>query len=344
MTAPSALRTRLGDLSWLWWVRLPRQASRLPGASGSLVADGHFLAAYPVLGATATPVAAGCGLGLGAVTIGYARSFSESLTLMLVAVFLGFLATQLGAAFMVGFVSGDFLIGQPKWIFNSIAADGLLDDGVLAGLLRLRLPMLIGYLVLGLVVVLLPVLVRVLVAGLPGLYRLPNWLVFAVVAALSAGLAYVAVLLWTGGAPVLVRPLYTWSSNVSIQGNIAAGDLTVPVAGIEPLQRDGGAIAAMAAVASVLRSGLTLLTWREPWLHARTAKVESALAEPIEAAIPAGRFGPWKAAVLAAVLSTMLLAGMMAVWWVAAVLFVDFRLFAANLGAAGARVRHAEAE
>src|SRR5439155_22850011 len=119
-------------LTRLWWIRLPRSAARLPGGVSAHLADGHFLAAFPVLGALATPAAAVTGLAFGGLRVGYSRSFSESLTLVVVSVVCGYLAGQLGAAFVAGFAIGDFFLGQTWWIYHS-DTPGIMGHGLVAG-------------------------------------------------------------------------------------------------------------------------------------------------------------------------------------------------------------------
>lgn len=317
----------LDRLTRAWWVQLPRKTTRLSVGSAFAVADGHFLAAYPVLGSLATPLAAGTGLVIGAGTLGYARSFTESLTVMLIGVALGFLATQLGVAFVAGLAVGDFVVGQPKWFFESVAGDGLFDDGVLAALVRLRLPMFIGYLLLAALIVGMPVLIRKLVEGLPGLARLPGWLAFSVAGLINIVVVYAGVQLWVGAAPVLIRPLYTWSSNTVLFGEVYPSDFSVPVSGIEPLQRDGLWIVRVAILATLLRLALLWLAWRRRRFAERLQSVEVALAEPLTDHTSAvARVGEVRAALLVAAVTTLVLAGMIATWWVAALFFVEFLL------------------
>ncbi len=317
----------LNRLTRAWWVELPRRTTRLSVGSAFAVADGHFLAAYPVLGSLATPLATGTGLVIGAGTLGYARSFTESLTLILIGVALGYLATQLGVAFVAGFAVGDFVIGQPKWFFDSVAGDGLFDDGVLAALVRLRLPMFIGYLLFAALIVGMPVLIRNLVEGLPGLNRLPGWMAFSVAGLLNVVVVYAGVRLWAGAAPVLIRPLYTWSSNTLLFGEPYPSDFSVPVSAIEPLQRDGIWIVRVAVLATLLRLALLWLAWRRRRFAERMQSVETALAQPLpDGPSAVGRVGKVRTALIVAAVTTFVLAGMIASWWVAALFFAEFLL------------------
>ena len=319
----------LDRLTRTWWVRLPRQATRLSAGSAFAVADGHFLAAYPLLGAVATPLAVASGLIIGSFTLDYSRGFTESLTVILIGVALGFLATQLGAAYLVGFAVGDFVVGQPKWVFNSVSGNGLLDDGVLAALVRLRLPMLIGYLLFAVLIVAVPVLIRRLLEGMPGLNRLPPWLAAGVAALLNVVVVYAGVRLWTSAAPVLIRPLYTWSSNTVLFGEVYPAELTIPLAAIQTLQRDGVWIVRVAILVTLLRFGLLWLAWQSRAFAQRLEGVEAALAEPSAGGPPTpytARIGKIRAALLGAAVTTFILAGMMTSWWVAALFFAEFVL------------------
>ncbi len=331
-------RTRLGRATRWWWVRLPCAALRLSRALSAAVADGHFLAGYPLLGAVVTPAAAVGGLLFGGLRIGYYRSFSESLALVVTAAVLGHLATQLGTAFVAGFAVGDFFAGQTSWIYRS-GAGGPLGHGLLAGLLRIRVPMLIAYLLLASLAVALPALVRGLLAGIPGVSRLPGNLGFGVAMLLNLVLVYLGVQVWAHAAAVLVRPLYTWSVRLTIFGAPIPPEQIVAPQAVRTLQRDGLWIVRAAVIATLARYGLVWLSLRVPALARRVRRVEAELAEAVPVRPLAERAGALPVAVLTAAASTLVLAGLIQAWWVALLYFTELLLLRAlSLGLLPPRV------
>jgi hypothetical protein len=287
-------------------------AVRVNRGLGFALADGHFLAAAPSVARWAPPALFGVGLAGGALTLGYARVFSEALWIVLVAAAAGFLATQLGAAFVAGFAAGDFLVGQRVWNVSAFFASGPLDDGLLAGLLRVRLPMLIGYALLAALAVYLPRLARLLIADIPRVENLPKPAAFGVALALNGLVVAVAVRLWAESSAVLVRPLFTW------QGQRVS---TVAVA---VLQVRASWVVVVALLATV---GRAALLW---WVYGERARIERVVA--VEEAVAQGpghtpwteRAGPVPTALGAAALTTLVLAGVVESIWVAVALFAVF--------------------
>ncbi len=313
-------------LTALWWIRLPRKASRMSRGLAFALADGHFLATYPLLGLLITPASVITGLVCGVNTLGYARSFTESLVVMSLAVSFGFLAGQSGLAFVSGFAVGDFFLGQTKWTFYSLTHNGIFYDGFLAGLLRVRLPMLIAYLLMAALAVGIPVLIRRLLYELPGAHRLPAWLGFGIGGLLNVMLVYVGVTLWAAGAAVMIRPMFTWSANSRVWGVDLPSEQAVPVRAIQPLQMDAAVIARIAVIAVLVRLGLLALAWFVHPLASRMRAIEHGLAEPIAEVDRPGRVHTLVLATLLAGLSTLIFAGMITFWWVAVLFFAEFLL------------------
>jgi hypothetical protein len=321
--ATTSERHGTSQLTYLWWVGLPRHAVRLSRTVSATVADGHFLAAYPVLGAVATPASLITGLTFGSWRVGYYRSFSESLALVLVAVACGYLAGQLGAAFVTGFAAGDFLIGQTKWIFHSDES-GILGDGLVAALVRVRLPMLIAYLLLLSLTVALPALIRRMLQNLPGVSRLPGNVGFGIAALLTLVVVYLGVQVWVPAAAVLIRPLYTWSVRLTLFGVQIPPDRVVAAEAVQTFQQDGVWIVRTAVAATLVRLVMVWLSLVLPVLRRRRGEVEAALVVPIADRPATERVGPLPMAVLAAGTSTLMLAGMIEVWWLGVLFFTEF--------------------
>src|SRR2546430_11215275 len=307
----------VNTLTRLWWEGRPRRADRLSPGVSAHVGDGHFLAAYPLVGTVATPAAAVTGLAFGAFRIGCLRSFSESLTLVLVAVALGYLAGQLGAAFVAGFAVGDFLIGQTRWIFHS-KGSGIMGDGLIAGVLRIRVPMLIAYLLLLALAVALPALFRRLLADLPGVRRLTGQFGFGVAVILNVVLVYLGVNVWVKAAAVLIRPLYTWSVRLTVFGFPIPPERVVAREAVQTFQDDGIWIVRVAVIATLVRFALVWLTLEVPALNRRLLAVEHELAHPVPDAPASQRYRRLPVAVLTAGLSTLMLSVLIEAWWMAA--------------------------
>lgn len=296
-----------------WWqVGLPRAAVRLSRGLGFCLADGHFLAAVPPVARWVPPALFALGVAAGALTLGYERVFTEALWIVLLAAAVGFLATQLGAAFVGGLALGDFVVGQRVWDVSTFRGAGVLDDGLLAGLIRVRVPMLIGYALLAGLAVYLPRLARLLIADVPGVHNLPRPAAFGVALALNGLVIAVATRLWAESTAVLVRPLFTWQDDSPSTPAVAT------------LQARASWLVLVALLAT---AGRCALLW---WVYSDRGRIERVVA--VEEAVAPGaghtpwleRAGPVPTAVGAAALTTLVLAGVVESLWVAAVLFAVF--------------------
>lgn len=295
----------------LWQVRLPRRAARLSRGLAFCMADGHFLAAVPPAATWAPPALCAVGFAGGATTFGYERVFSEALWIVLLAAAAGFLATQLGVAFVGGFALGDFFVGQQVWRVPSVG-DGALTDGLLAGLLRIRLPMLIGYALLAGLAVYLPRLARRLIADIPRVGNLPGPVALRSALGLNLLVVAVATLLWAESSALLVRPLFTW------QGRSPS---TVAVA---TLQVRATWVVIVALLATAGRCALLYWVYGDRRRAERLVAVEAAVAQGPGTTPWLERAGPVAGAVGAAASTTLVLAGVIETWWVAVVLFAVF--------------------
>lgn len=293
-----------------WWLWLPRAAARVSRGLAFTLADGHFLAVVPRAG-TWSPLALGlAGFVGGAFTLGYERVFSEALWIVLLAAATGFLATGLGLAFTVGFAAGDFLVGQRVWTLTRFG--GLLDEGLLAGILRVRLPMLIGYALLAALAAYLPRLARMLIADVPKTERLPRPLAFAIALVLNLLIVAVTTRLWAESSAVLVRPLFTWRFD---QPTAAA---------VSTLQERSSWVIAVAVLAAAGRFALLWWISGDARRTERLREVEDAVAHGPGSTPWFERAGPVVPSIVAAAFTTFVLAGVIETWWVAAVLFGVF--------------------
>ncbi len=302
----------MSELARLWFVSIPRHCAKYSRALAYLLADGHFLMSRVAVAAIATPVCFALGLLAGASSIGYDRVFTESLLLMVVAAAIGFLATGLGVAFVVGFAFGDFFIGDRTWSASLYTA-GPLSDGFVGYLLRARLPMLIGYLLLLGLVVYIPRLARALVADIPQATKLPKNFAFAIASILNVVVVAVAVRLWAEATAVLIRPLWTW------QG------LSPTTEAIIPLQQQAKWIVLAAVAGTIARFAHLWFAYSSREGASRIVEAEKALA----AALPQERKGPLVppavTALIAAVVSAASLSGLFSGWKMA---LIGFGVFA----------------
>lgn len=294
-----------------WWVRVPAAAVRVSRGLGFALADGHFLTASPRVAALAPSVLAIVGLAAGATTLGYDRAFTEALWVMIVAALAGHVAGGLGAAFVGGFAIGDFVLGQRAWTHRTFGG-GILDDGLVAGLLRVRLPLLIGYALLAVLAVWLPRIARALLSDIPRVGRLPRQAAFGIAALANVVIVGIGVRLWAEASAVLIRPLFTWQGG---QPTSAA---------VTPLQEHGDLLVGLAIVATIAR--FAMLWWASDTSERadRVARTERDLARGPGATPWLERPGPLVSSVVAAAATTLLLAGVLERWWIAGVMFAVF--------------------
>jgi hypothetical protein len=274
--------------------------------------DGHYLNASPLVG-TLLPVAVLlAGLIVGATGAGYETVFTESLPLLIAIAALGSVSAGLGAMFVVAFAIGDFFIAHTVWQpFYGVFAHGFLDHGFLAGLVRIRLPLLIGYAVLGSLAAAVPTVARMILADIPKLRRLPRQMAFVVAGVLNLLTAAAFTALWVNATPILIRPLFTWDPFLA----------SPTVAAIQPLQLEGGWIVRAAAAAVLLRIVVLWWVYSRPRLARRVIEIERDLIrDPLPQPL-LDRLPRWLRALFGAALTTVLLAGLLDTWWIALVMF-----------------------
>jgi hypothetical protein len=328
--------------AWIWLTVPRRAAARLPFLR-DVAGDGHFLTVVPVV-AVFLPVAclAG-GFWVGAHHWGYTFAATESVFLLSALVALGAFATQLGLLALIGFALGDFLVRFTAWSYTVVdlggpgdlspggTADpisrgsGLLDEGYVAGLWRVRIPLLILYLVLGTGAVLVPRLAR----GVAGIAlrsaRVPPNLDWLVASFASVVTVWLALSGWASSVPLLIRPYFTWKGGL-------VGDLP-PAQATVPIQHFRQEIVAAAVIAVILRQLIVLAIGRNHQAAARVDIVVS-LAEPIRPPRPASRRRALLQVVAAALLGTLMISGMLEqvwTWALAAAVFLAIAVLRSEL-------------
>jgi hypothetical protein len=308
---PTAMSNR--GASALWFVGLPRLVARRSRSLAHLLADGHFLLVQPWVAAAATPAPLLIGLVWGALTLDYDRVFSESLPLILVACIFGFLSTNLGVAFVIGFAFGDFFVGETRWSVEfSAHPEAFANEGLLAALVRLRAPMLIGYLLLFVLAVYIPRLARLLILDIPQTTRLPKNYAVAVASLLNITIVAIFVRLWAEAAAVLMRPLFTWRFQEPT------------VAAAYALQMQSGWIVLAAITATCLRFAVIWAAYLSPTSTQTIMAAEKDLAQAIPNQKKPKRAGKVTAALAAATISTAALSGLFDNWLIPVVAFAVF--------------------
>jgi hypothetical protein len=201
----SAIVDRLNDL---WWVRLPAGAAHRSQALAGILADGRYLAAFPVWSAIAPPLVAASGVIIGRSHPAFAREevFIASLLVLIYMLSVGTLSAAWGLWLTLGYCIGDFFLYHHRVIE---ALSGHVFKQLIVG----RLPLLIPYCLLGFALMFIPLI-----------SQLVHRRSFAAVAkarvtdGLSASMQalphFALVLMWTRAAPSLIRPVYTWSGGI----------------------------------------------------------------------------------------------------------------------------------
>jgi len=274
----------LGRLADLLWVGLPAAAARLSRLLGLILADGSYLRAWPPA-AAAAPVAA---FVLGAVLgrVHPEETFTGSLWVMGPMVVVAGIGAALGLWTWLGYVLVDFFVFPHQLGFGDrelLAHAGLLPT----------------YLLLAMLVVVTPLTARMLAqASTPRTRSLAALRPVAGVV-LSCGLYAALVYVWTQGAPILVRPAYTWAG------------LMPTNAAIQPVQATGWFLVFLAALAGAGRPLLQLAADR-----AAPAGAAAAVAVPPPSPRPAGQAvaASLGGAALQAALTVVLLAGALEGW------------------------------
>ncbi len=182
----------------LWWDAVPQRCSRLSGALGVVLRDGHHLRALPLLAAAAPPAALLVGFIAGWRHPLATDLYTTSLFLMALGLLVGVMSAAVGFWLVLGYAAGDIILGVRGAAFSgSFASVGttwaalLLTDAILA-----------------LLIVLIPITARVLagelaVRWLPGRGPIPG-------AAIAAVAAAALTFAWTQAALVLTRPFFSW--------------------------------------------------------------------------------------------------------------------------------------
>ena len=289
----------------LWWDRLPATLGKRWPLLSAVFSDGRYLLAWPLV-ASASPLLAIAAGALLAYATPHALTFTGSLGIMSIVLMIGSISAGLGAWTVIGYGLADFVL-LPHPLAYSLPRDSWL------AIARVRVPLLIAYLLLFALAALVPAYASLL--GRTGARRRR-----AATAKLGAqggrdllGIAtraIVAMLLtwaWTLSVPTLIRPLFTWNLG------------RPPLAAIRPLQSHGWWLTLVAAGMVLIRSMLEWLAQRRATSVTRAAPI---VVSPKARAASAPSSGAWRIITtpLRAALVTLVFAGLIGNWLEAALL------------------------
>src|SRR3569833_2900786 len=280
----------------LWWVSLPAWAGKLSQSAGTILLDGAYLRAWPIAAAVAPQLAFLVGLLIGWFHFTPGATFTFSIVLMSIMLAIASLGAGLGAWLWLGYVVGDFVL------YSALDRPPLIGES-LEQLVRVRLALVLSYLLLGALLTFVPLACRSLARQTLGLIRRFRVAYSAAEAIVLAVLRAALVLVWVESVPSLIRPVYTWS-----------GDFP-PKEAMQPLQETGLVFVVFGALGGIVRVVAEFLATRDPELRRQIAQP---LARPaVRLSLP-----PIVTAVLRAIATTFMLSGLLAGWFDAVALGV----------------------
>lgn len=201
----------MDSLTALWWERLPNLGNRCSQLLGAALGEGVYLTAWPRFAALAPPAALLFGISAGWLRLGGDRVFTQSHVIIAVAVGIGLVAAQLGALFTAGYALGDLLL----WRSPEFYVNGFMDRIQFLG------GLLVVYAALAMLATGVPLAVRALRAQTP----LPSkWVadVRVVLDTLLGGvLAASFTYLYVQALPMLIRPLFVWQGSSPSVASVA---------------------------------------------------------------------------------------------------------------------------
>jgi hypothetical protein len=293
-------------LESIWWARTPRSLSRISPVVAAAAFDGSYLVAWRLVGAIVPLAALVLGVVLGAIhppSGGY--TFTSSLLLAAVLLGIGGIGSGVGLWLTVGFAFGDFLL-FPHLANERIALRcAVIDCTIVDEIFKVRLPILISYVLLAQGTVLVPfVATAVRSAGLrlaarfvtPGLP-----LGVGLQALAQAALSF----LWASSLAFALRPLWAFF-----------GDQP-PVEEVAPVQDAVIVLALVGAAVGAVRVALEFAAMHRPAGVSRFQELAAIAISGSKGArlpFPVG-------AILAALFTTAVAAGLVESWLAAAVMF-----------------------
>ncbi|HYR78193.1 MAG TPA: hypothetical protein VEM96_20455 [Pyrinomonadaceae bacterium] len=313
-TTETQKQSDITNPSWLtravefWWVEIPGKLRRYSTLLWAAWSDGIYLTAWPRITSILTVAVFLFGFIEGGthwspITIwdqhmsaDPAVAFAQMPYLLVVGVVLGSLSANLGLTLVLGYALGDFFwAGPPNFLMTDLAV---------ARFFYLRVPQLVSYLLFFTLTVTPILTTKILVFASDR--RVREWKI------LKAGLMAVvqALLLWewTFFAPMVFRVMWSWPGRPA----------QVTVGYFHDVTAQWLMISGVAAV--IVRQILSAILEKREAVASRALRLTAQLLEPLR--VPA-----WKAAVISALLITLLMSGFVDSFNLGAVVFVCIAVF-----------------
>lgn len=234
-----------------FWVEGPLRLQRRFASLRGVVGDWHGIALLPPL-AVAAPAVIGIGaFVVGAGTIGYDLVYSESLFILAAFIAVGAFSTQLGLVGLLGLALGDFFIGQRQWTLRSS------DATIIEEIVRVRVPMIITYLLLGVAALFIPRLGKIMSLAIGRWKRIPGQAAWLLITPFVVVVSWIGLRTWAALAPTLIRPRFVWRG------------INPTVEAIQNLQVEDSTLVAAGVIATLLRQAVLGLTIYWPKLKQR---------------------------------------------------------------------------
>ncbi|MCB9009428.1 MAG: hypothetical protein H6656_19055 [Ardenticatenaceae bacterium] len=218
-------------LTYYWWVQLPLALGRISKLFLTVMTDGLYLTVWPLWAAFLPIFSFGLGLLAGWFRFGGSELFSQSIGILFLAIILGYISTQLGFLFVLGYAIIDFFIyDNPVIRYTDFLTT-----------VQIRVALLLLYIALLGLAVFVPLTVKLFRNQVSALFSRSGDLIFiidSITGIVSAGLL---TFIYVQAIPMLVRPLYTWQGQVP------------PINAIEFLQTSPLALATGAVFIVILR-------------------------------------------------------------------------------------------
>ena len=278
---------------------------------GAVWADSLYLTAWPLVSLVVPAAVVVFGLSVGAFhwlpmsigTDGFsayppAVSFMQMLPLLVVAVAVSAFSSGFGFLLVVSYALGDLFISGATYYGRVYHVD------TWWWLLHVTVPQLISYL-LFLMLTVQPVLIsRALGSSIPKILGVQGTARTAVTTLVAAALLAGFVYAWSLIAPMTIRPLWLWARG----GSISPIDTFTFTSIVNPL------LPLVAAGAALVRSLLVALAGHSDIVAGNRSKLEKQLALIYQTRKPR-RLPAWLLALLLALVTTLLLAGMITRIW-----------------------------
>lgn len=290
--APRPSASQRGE-DWLW-ATLPGTTWPRSPVLGMTLSDGGWLRAWPGAALAVPAIALLLGLYRGGFRPADQQTYSYSLVWILVLVMTAAAGCAIGLWILGGFVVADAVLFDHTSSYYGTVTPWTWISGSIA-------PRLVSYVLLALLLVGVPftaLIVRGCVYGV--LRRTPAAVVLASIAAGLAAAVQAAA--WSQAFPLLIRPMWTWSHHG-----------TPPTEAIAPVQQHPLIIGTVAGVATGCLAWLSFLS---------LVRLGGLRLQPVPFAERARSRVPVAGPVLRAVVSTLLLAGLIDSYRNGAIVFV----------------------